>query len=163
MKCLGDGTVTEPITQTLILRAMKRIQLPKPRMIVQPPGGRTLVNFDTLFRTEAEPIHRTIGLLGRRVELVITPSSFTWHHGDGTTQTSTSPGLKYQPSIPMDSYISHQYVDAHVTVQPSVDVDYSARYRVDRGPWLTVTGTVTMPGNGVDLRIVEGRPTLVDN
>lgn len=161
LQCLEDGVATPAITRTIVLRALKRITLPEPKMIVQPPGGRTLVNFDTLFHTEADTINRTIRLLGKRIELEITPASFTWHHGDETTQTSTTPGIEYEPDLPMDSYISHQYADAHVTVHPSVDVNYTARFRVGRGPWLAVDGNVTRAGPPVDLRIIEGRTVLL--
>ena len=50
---------------------------PASTLVVQPPGGKTLVNFDTLFRTEAEPFTRTVRLLGHRVDLEITPASFS--------------------------------------------------------------------------------------
>ena len=46
-------------------------------------------------------------------------------------------------------------------MRPKVDTTYSARFRVDGGPWRDVNGTVTIPGNAVVLRVVEARPTLV--
>jgi hypothetical protein len=61
----------------------------------------------------------------------------------------------------MNQYVSHRYQDAHVTMRPKVDTTYSARFRVDGGAWRDVVGTVTIPGTSVDLRVVEGRPTLV--
>ena len=66
------------------------------QLVVQPPGGKTLVNFDTLFRTEAEPFTRTVRLLGHRVDLEITPASFSWSHGDGTRQVTSDPGRAFQ-------------------------------------------------------------------
>ncbi|RYP86820.1 hypothetical protein EKO23_07535 [Nocardioides guangzhouensis] len=166
--CLGDNEAcapaiepATPITQVTVLRALRRIDLPDSRLVVQPPGGRTLVNFDTLFRTEAEPFTRTVRLLGHRVDLEITPSSFTWRHGDGTAQTTATPGRAYQRGVPMEEYVSHRYQDAHVTMRPAVDTTYAARFRVDGGAWRDVDGTVTISGAGVDLRVVEGRPTLV--
>ena len=166
--CLGDPEVctpdvdpATPITQVTVLRALRRIDLPASRLVVQPPGGKTLVNFDTLFRTEAEPFTRTVRLVGHRVDLEITPSSFTWRHGDGTAQTTASPGRAFRRGVPMEEYVSHRYEDAHVTMRPAVDTTYSARFRVDGGPWRDVDGTVTISGSGVDLRVVEGRPTLV--
>ena len=158
-------SVTDPvaapaqITQGIVLRALRRVELPASRLVVQPPGGRTLVNFDT--RTEAAPFTRTVRLLGSRVDLAITPASFSWSHGDGTRQVTSDPGRAYHRGVAMNQYVSHRYQDAHVTMKPKVDTTYSARFRVDGGPWRDVDGTVTIPGTAVQLRVVEARPTLV--
>ena len=61
----------------------------------------------------------------------------------------------------MTDYISHQYTDAQVTVQPRVDTTYSARFRVNGGAWQDVAGTVTIDGAPVELRVVEAQPQLV--
>jgi hypothetical protein len=149
------------VTAPRVLQAFRRIPLPESRLVVQPPGGRTLVNFDTLFHTEAEPFMRTVRLLGQRVQLEITPSAFTWHHGDGTSQTTHEPGVAYERGRPMSDYVSNRYADADVTVRPSVDTIWSARFRVNGGPWRDVEGTVTMRGAPASLRVVEARPVLV--
>jgi hypothetical protein len=167
--CLGNAQACAPapvaapaqITQGLVLRALRRVELPASTLVVQPPGGKTLVNFDTLFRTEAEPFTRTVRLLGHRVDLAITPASFSWSHGDGTRQVTSDPGRAFQRGVAMDQYVSHRYQDAHVTMKPKVDTTYAARFRVDGGPWRDVNGTVTIPGSTVALRVVEARPTLV--
>ena len=167
--CMGNAQACAPapvaaqpqITQGIVLRALRRVELPASKLVVQPPGGKTLVNFDTLFRTEAEPFTRTVRLLGHRVDLAITPVSFSWSHGDGTRQVTSDPGRAYQRGVAMNQYVSHRYQDAHVTMKPKVDTTYSARFRVDGGPWRDVNGTVTIPGNAVSLRVVEARPTLV--
>lgn len=149
------------VTPGLVLRALRRIELPAARIVVQPPGGRTLVNFDTLFHTTAEPFTRTVRLLGRRVELAIEPASFTWRHGDGSSQSTRDPGRPYERGVPMEAYVSHRYAEAGVSVRPSVEVAYAARFRVDGGPWRDVAGTVSIGGPAASLRVVEGRPTLV--
>ena len=46
-------------------------------------------DFDTIFYVQAPPLHRTLTLLGQRVELAITPSTFRWVHGDGTTSVTS--------------------------------------------------------------------------
>ena len=167
--CMGNGqacspdpvAAPDPISQAIVLRALRRVELPASTLVIQPPGGRTLVNFDTLFRTEAEPFLRTVRLLGHRVDLDITPASFTWTHGDGTRQVTSDPGRAFQQGVAMSEYVSHRYEDAHVTMKPKVDTTYSARFRVDGGAWRDVDGTATIPGNSVSLRVVEARPTLV--
>jgi hypothetical protein len=128
--------------------------------VIQPPGGKTLVNFDTIFSTKTAPFTRVVTLLGRRIELRIRPSSFTWRFGDDETLTTDHAGQAYEPGLPMDSYITHQYVDADVTVKPSVDTTYSAEFRVGGGAWQPVDGTVTIEGAAASLQIVEAKPVL---
>jgi len=124
-------------------------------LVIQPPNGRTLVNFETNFYTEQAEFTRTVTLLGRRVELRIWPASFGWRFGDGESEESTSPGAAYP-----DLEITHKYLKTG-RVSPSVDTTYAAQFRVDGGPWRDVTGTVTIPGSPQALRIVEARPILV--
>ena len=80
---------TPQVTQGLVLRAFQRIPVPASRVSIQPPGGKTLVNLETIFSTEAAEFTRTIGLLGHRVDLEISPSRFEWVTGDGEISRST--------------------------------------------------------------------------
>lgn len=145
----------------MVLRALRRVGVPEPVLMVQPPGGRTLVNFETIFSTEAEPFTASVRLVGRDVDLRVRPVGFVWTHGDGTSQRSDSPGRRYARGVALSEYLTHVYTDAGVTVRPRVSVEYGASFRVDGGPWREVIGTVTVPGEPVDLRIVEAQPQLV--
>ena len=150
------GVVAQPqITNALVLRALRRINLPKSDLVVQPPGGETLVNFATNFYTEQTAFTRTVHLLGQRVDLKIWPSQFTWHFGDGKALTSQSAGSPY-PHLE----ITHDYLRAGGT-RPSVDTTYAAQYRVNNKPWRDVNGTVTIPGTPIPLRIRTASPTLI--
>jgi len=148
------------VTPGRVLSAFRRIPLPAGKLSIQPPGGKTLVNFDTIFSTTAEDLTRTIRLLGHRVDLRISPTAYVWKHGDDTSQTTDGPGRPYEQGVDMEEYVTHQYTDADVTVRPSVDVTYGATYRVDGGPWQDVVGTVTITGPTAQLRIVEAKPVL---
>ncbi len=79
------------LTAGRVLQAFQRIPLPHLRSVTQ-PDEKTLVNFDTIFYVDADQFQRTLTLLGRHVTLAITPSTFTWHHGDGTTRRHERPG-----------------------------------------------------------------------
>lgn len=150
------GVAPEPeVTPGLVAAAFQRIPLPEAELVVQPPGGRTLVNFDTNFYTERDELTRTVTLLGRRVELRIWPASFGWRFGDGETRQTTSPGAAYP-----DLEITHRYLEKG-RVSPSVDTTYAAQFRVGGGPWRDVQGTVTIPGTPEGLRVVTARPVLV--
>ena len=129
--------------------------LPPSTLLVQPPNGRTLVNFATNFYTEREEFTRNVRLLGQRIELRITPSQFTWHFDDGESATTTSPGTPYP-----DLEVTHDYLEA-TDVRPSVDTTYTAEFRVGGGSWQPVPGSVTIPGESVALEVVEASPVLV--
>ena len=166
--CIAAETVLGPLSQDycsappmptvtpgLIAAALRRVSLPASKLVVQPPNGRTLVNFATNFYTDTETFTRTITLLGQQVDLRITPATYTWRFGDGTTTSTTTPGAAYP-----DLQITHDYTTA-TTVTPAVDTTYTADFRVDNSPWRPVPGTVTIPGATVDLDVVEATPTLV--
>lgn len=142
------------------MRAFERIPLPEAQLSIQPPGGRTLVGLDTILSTAAEPFTETVTLLGRRVDLDIEPRSFTWSHGDGTSQETSEPGQPYRAGLPMSAYVSHRYADLG-TVDLAVDVVWGARFRVNGGPWQDVGDTITMSSPPAPLEVVEAQPNLV--
>lgn len=149
-----------PSLPALVLRAFQRVPLPEPQISIQPPKGKTLVGLETIFSTKAEPFTRTLTLLGRQVQLKIEPSSFTWLHGDDTTQSTDWPGKPWNSNQPdIDGYITHRYEHTG-TVRPGVEVTWSAQYRVGNGPWQDVNGTVSRTSPRAELQIVEGEPVL---
>lgn len=152
------------LTPGLVRRAFRRLSWPASELVVQPPKGRTLVNFDTNFYTSNNhPTTRTVTLIGQRVTIEATPTQYTWHFGgavldgqDAGGDLSTSdPGAAYP-----DLRITHRYPRVG-SVRPSVDTTYSGRYRVGNGRWQTIPDTLTVPGAAVDLQVVSATPHLV--
>lgn len=142
------------VTPGLVLTELRRIGLPSLEAHTQ-PRDKTLVNFATIFYAEPQTFTRTLTLLGQSVDVEATPTSFTWHYGDGSSATSSTPGAPYPAKD-----VTHSYTDAHTTVQPSVDVTYSARFRVGNGAWQTIPDTVTIAGPEGTLRISEATAVL---
>lgn len=155
--CPGEvESAAEPqVTPGLVSAAFRRLHLPASQLVVQPPNGRTLVNFRTNFYTERDEFTRVVRLLGQRVELRIWPARFGWRFGDGVERWTTSPGDKY-PHLE----VTHRYLSKG-RVAPSVATTYAAQFRVGGGPWRDVNGTVTIPGTPQGLRVVTARPVLV--
>lgn len=144
------------LTVGLIRNAFAELKLPAGTLVIQPPDGLTLVNFDTNFyTTSTEPIARTVTLLGRRVTLEATPSTFHWAFGDGERLTTSDPGAPYP-----DLRVTHSYLRKD-TYRPSLGTTYTGRYRVGGGPWRQIPGTVTINGTGQALRAIEAQPRLV--
>ena len=156
----GEEAPQAVLTPGRILEAFRRIPVPSPSIGVNPVGGRTLVNFDTILHTEAEPFTETVQLLGRRVTFEIEPSEFSWRTGQGDGFTTSDPGQAYQASLPMSAYVTHRYLRAG-DVQLGLDTTWTARWRVGDGPWRPVDGTVTTTSDPVPLEVVTARPQLV--
>jgi len=151
-----NGNPPRP-TPGMISAAFQTIDLPPSQLIIQPPNGRTLVNFATNFYTDNGPFDvPAFQLLGHTIELRVRPVTFAWHYGDGAIDETSEPGAAY-PEL----QITHTYLQKG-SVAPSVDTTYAATYRVDRaGPWLPVDGTVTIAGEPAQLQVLTATPTLV--
>lgn len=149
------------ITPAMVFAAMKRLTWPRSELVVQPPGGETLVNLETNFyTTNTAPTTQVISLLGQRVEIEATPSSYVWHWAgsgeDAGALETDDPGAAYP-----DLEVTHTYRDGDVTVHPWVDTVYAGRYRVNNDGWTVIPDTLTVTGEPVDLRVLEARPVLV--
>ena len=157
-ECWGDDPPKrrEPpqVTPAMVLDEIRRVGLPTLSTEVQ-PEGRTLVNFDTIFFTDPQPVDLDLTMLGQAVQVEASASRYRWVFGDGTTITTDSPGAPY-PS----KEVVHRYADADVTVRPHVETVYTARFRVNGGDWQEIGETVTTVGPATELRIVEGTPLL---
>ena len=151
-QCFGgepEAFVPPTVTPGMVLSELQRVGLPALEVEIQ-PETKTLVNFDTIFYTSPRPVDVDLTILGQAVDVRATPTSYVWQFGDGSTMTTDTPGAAY-PS----KEIVHRYLDADVTVEPSVSVIYGAEFRVGGGAWQDVGGTVTSPGPPEGLRVVE--------
>jgi hypothetical protein len=144
------------LTWSDVLSAVRQVGVPAAS--VEAPGY-TLVNLDTTFYTEPPVIERRLSIIGYRVDVRIEPTSYTWHWGDGTTTTTSQPGRPYPATD-----VTHTYVRATEAVSPlalRVYVTYSADYRVDGGPWLTVPESLTIRGSDTLLPVKQAAAVLV--
>lgn len=149
------------VTPGMVQHAFQRLAWPASELVVQPPDGKTLVNFDTNFyTTNTSPTTQTVTLIGRPVTIEATPTQYTWHFGGDSSDTAgdlstTDPGAAYP-----DLRITYRYTRIGA-VQPSVDTTYAGRYRVGNGSWQSIPDTLTVPGATVDLQVVSATPHLV--
>ncbi|KRB73041.1 hypothetical protein ASE01_19900 [Nocardioides sp. Root190] len=155
--CPATQQYASPVLTTgLIRRAFAELPLPAGELVVQPPDGLTLVNFDTNFyTTSTRPIARTVTLLGQQVTLEATPATFHWDFDDGRSLSTDEPGAPY-PRLD----VTHNYLRTG-TYRPSLSTTYTGRFRVGGGAWRQIPGTVTIDGTGRALRAIEAEPKLV--
>jgi hypothetical protein len=152
----GESTVFTPPVAVLVSKRFKALEWPKSTLTVQPEGGKTLVNFETIFyTTNSQPTSKIVTLLAQTVEIQATPTSYIWHFGDDASVTTTSAGNPYPAQD-----VVHTYPGLD-PVEPSVDTVYSGRFRVNGGEWESIDETVTVVGDSVDLTILEASPELV--
>lgn len=158
---LGPGPAQPQLTLAMIQQAFAQVPVPSSQIVVQPPDGETLVNFPTIYSTEAPSFVESLTLLGRQVDLQISPATYTWVHGDGSTQTTDWPGRAWQRGVDMGEYLSHEYEHTARGLDLRVDVTWTADFRVDGGAWQPVNGTVVVTGPSEKLDVLEADPLLV--
>jgi hypothetical protein len=157
-----DATELGEISPGQVLREFRRLSWPSAELVIQPPDHRTMVNLATLFSTpSARTQTQTVTLLGQRVTIEATQTSYLWHSDvAGDTWETTDPGQSYQPGDDPEQLNHYVYLDADVTVHPSVDVVYSGRYRVGNGAWQDIPDTLTVAGDTQPLEVTQAAPVL---
>ena len=154
--CVPDEAVSEVSIFHIASREFKRLQWPASELEVEPPGGETLVNLETIFYTDnSAATLRQVRLAGRSVTIEATPTSYTWSFGDDTASTTTSPGHAYP-----DHDVIHVYASTG-EVSASVETTYSGRFRIGDGDWQPIPDTLTVAGQSVAMEILEAKPQLV--
>ncbi len=144
------------LTTQDVISAIRRVGVPTSS--VQGPQY-TLVNLDTTFSTEPQHVERTLTIIGYTVDVEISPSSYRWEWGDGTSSTTSTPGRPYPATD-----VTHTYTratDNGAGVSLSVGVTYTARYRVDGGSWQTIPEVLTIPGTPRALPVKQASAVLV--
>lgn len=149
------------LTVEMIANGFRTLPMPAAPLVIQPPNGKTLVNFRTVFYTTQQPFDRSIRLLGHRVDFRIKPSEYTFLFGDGHWLTTHEPGKPFTTVEALDGNITHKYLTKG-TFHPSLNTTYGADFRVDGGAWRPVNGTVTIEGPKLALETLTATPVLVD-
>lgn len=151
------------ITTAMVQRAFRRLTWPEPELVIQPPGNKTLINFETLFysTTPAGPTSQTVRLLGQRVTIQASPATYTWHSDPaGESWQTDDPSQRYRSGDDAEQ-LNHYVYEHPGDFRPSLDVTYTGRYRIGGGPWQDIPGDLTLDGPTQPLRVVEAETRLV--
>lgn len=163
------GVVVGPAQVTAGMARAEVVKLvPRPAVGVAPPGGRSLVNIQTIFwvATARDRDLGTVRLLNRDVGLRIHVQRVAWDFGDGSSAETASPGPVYDGTRKpcraalCPGYFGHVYTGTGARTV-TAQVTWSGEFRVDRGAWQPIAGTVTGPVSSQDLTILEARSELV--
>lgn len=150
------------LTMESVRSAFARTPFKRPVLVVQPPGGLTLVNLPTFFEASYPSpgygpgqVH-TVTLLGRSVRIGVSSVEYRWVFGDGTPVLATASAGGSWPN----GDVQHVYTRAgRYSVQ--VKAVYRGRYSVDGGPWLPVDSAVTLAAPPVTLTVATAHNHLV--
>lgn len=156
--CLDGRNVVDP---GKVRDEMREIEWEQADLIIQPPDGRTLVNFKTNFYTEIPATRtRTVEILGLDVAITVAVRDYVWHWGDGTDLTTQRPGAAWTKSRP-EVDVFHEYLRPG-DYRPSVDTVLTGTYTVEGDDQVhSIPGTHLVPGRPTTLEAVEAHSVLV--
>ena len=152
--CIGGVVPAAPIP-VFTANDLRRLPLPKAKLNVQPPSGRTLVNIPTNLYASSAPATFRVTLLGTPVLVKAKPVSWTWTYGDGTTRTFDTAGAPYP-----DLGTAHTW-SGPGTFTVGLTTTWTATYSVAGGPDLPVDGTATVASPAMTVTAVATRAELV--
>ncbi len=150
------------LTRALIQEAFARLVFSKPRLVVQPKGGTTLVNLPTYFEVTwpqagVEPTEvASVTLLGRTVQIRPKVATYDYAFGDGGSMGPTaSRGGPYPSGDVVHAYLQPVSTHARATAR------YSGDYSLDGGDtWGDVGLVVPVQGPDSPVMVLEGRARL---
>ena len=97
-------------------------------LVRQPPGDMVIVTKDLIVYTDpsSRTLSTTVG--GTPVSVVVTPVSYRWDWGDGTTTTTRDPGAAYPHQT-----VVHRYRELLQGVVVTLTTTWSATFSVEGG------------------------------
>ncbi len=155
---VADGGCPADLLPTLTAEDFRLLPIAPQAIQVQPDRGWVLVNKETIVLTDpAEQTFRT-DLFGYGVDVIATPTHYTWDFQDGSRHLSTSsPGHAYP-----DFDVFHVYEHTAAAETITLTTTWSGRYRVDGdGTWRDVVGTAETTSTSAPFEVVERRSHLV--
>lgn len=124
-----------PSPEALAAAAFERVieLAPRPALDVA-PARLGLTGFPSFFwvGNDLAPVTATATVPGLTVRAEARPGEYAWDFGDGSTRTTQHPGRAWTRR--RDGNVGHLY-ETKGRYEPTVTVVWSARWRVNGGPW----------------------------
>jgi hypothetical protein len=138
-----------------VYRYFRTLPLPALPTRQQPPGT-ALVGLPVVFHTDG-PTSQSFDLAirGFAVHITATASTYTWHTGDGTDLTTTSPGAPWP-----DTTVTHTYRSG--TFTSSLTTTWTGTFSIDNGPSTAVPGSTTTDGPPTTFTVVQAHAVLTN-
>lgn len=163
------STADEPpeVTPEAVRQALRTVAIPQARVLVQPPGGRTLVNLKTIVSADAAPYEIDITVLDQPVHVWLRPVSWSWDFGDRSDPlVRTDNGRPWSSGvaasqITSDRFAYHEHAEADDAVTVQLTVEWAADFRAPGRDPQPVPGSLAVASDGIDLEVSEAAPQLV--
>lgn len=153
--CVDITALNPPPSPGEVFRYFQTLPLPQLPTRQQPPGN-ALVGLPVIFFTDGPTTQTfTLDIRGFTVDITATATGFTWHTGDGTDLTTTTPGAPYPRHT-----ISHDYATGTYTA--ALTTTWTATFSVDGGITAPVPGSTTTDGTPVTFAVLQARPVLTN-
>ncbi|MGO0576903.1 hypothetical protein [Ornithinimicrobium panacihumi] len=157
-----SGEPAQELTEAMIINAFHRTDFALPQTILEPPGGRTLVNLPVYFELswpeagfQPDEVDTTT-LAGHEVRIRPTLVGISYVTGDGTTiGPTTDMGGPYPGGS-----ITHTYTAKAAGLNPYISVEYGGEVSVDGGEWRSIPATATVEGPTTTLEVLTSRNRL---
>ncbi len=124
------------------------------------PNGWAVIGLPTNFFSSGSPVIRSGTLLGGPAEVRFTPVSWSWEYGDGSRRTTATPGRAWRTEF--DETATTHVFEERGTYVVTLVVQYRAEWRVAGGPWVPVSGILSLPAPPQQVLAVGARTVLVD-
>ena len=155
----APGTILEaaqPVEIVVTLRDLQRLEVGASKVLsanMKRDGKYVgLRNRPIHMWTEAGEVNRTITMFGQNVQIRLTPASYTWNYGDGSSQKTAEAGSKVDADFTGETKTSHSYSETG-TYQAQVTVSYAGQFRVGNEDWVPVVGMLEVPSETASMDI----------
>lgn len=124
------------------------------------PNGWAVIGLPANFFSSGSPVIRSGTLLGGPAEVRFTPVSWSWDYGDGSRRTTATPGRAWRTEF--DETATTHVFEQRGTYVVTLVVQYRAEWRVAGGPWVPVSGILSLPAPPQRVLVIGARTVLVD-
>jgi hypothetical protein len=149
----AEDDTTTPATPTFTITYLASFG-PAPATLTGEPDNLGIAGLPTNFTADAAAHTRNGTLFDYPITARFTPTTFTFHYGDGETRKTNTGGASwYTLGLPQfaPTDTSHTYT-RRGTYTAHADTTYTAEINLGTG-WIPITGTLTIPGPTQDIRI----------
>ncbi len=155
--CPQDPVENNTPVVRVSLEDFQRLPLKGSGITVHPDVEYYYVNLPVRFYSENTPQVLSTEILGTRVLVEATPSSYVWHYGNGESSGPLLPAARPRFSGRVEyTYKKSTYYDIGLTTS------WTGRYSTDGGvTWQTIPGTATTTETYEQLPVAESIPLLV--
>ncbi|TWD13671.1 hypothetical protein [Marihabitans asiaticum] len=147
-----------------VQQAFRELPFAQPKVLVDPPGYKTLIRLPTYFRAEwpskglgPGDVSEPVQLLSWSVEFRVDSAGYWYDYGDGeSSKWVASAGGEYP-----DGDVIHSYEDIG-TYDIKVDAKLAGEFRVNGGAWQDINTVADLQDEPVaELEVLQARNRLV--